>query len=56
LRKIVINAAHLAEDLVAHLGDGRALGVSLAWSIEPEALEAAGGIATALPLLPPGPR
>ena len=32
-----------------------ALGVSLAWSIEPEALEAAGGIATALPLLPPGP-
>ncbi len=55
LRKIVINAAHLAEDLVARLGDGRALGVSLAWSIEPEALEAAGGIATALPLLPPGP-
>jgi len=55
LRNIVINAAHLAEDLVARLGDGRTLGVSLAWSIEPEALEAAGGIATALPLLPPGP-
>lgn len=55
LRRIVINAAHLAGDLVARLGDGRALGVSLAWSIEPEALEAAGGIATALPLLPPGP-
>ena len=55
LRRIVINAAHLAGDLVARLGDGRALGVSLAWSIEPEALETAGGIATALPLLPPGP-
>jgi MurNAc alpha-1-phosphate uridylyltransferase len=55
LRRIVINAAHLADDLVARLGDGRALGVSLAWSIEPEALETAGGIATALPLLPPGP-
>ena len=55
LRRIVINAAHLADDLVARLGDGRALGVSVAWSIEPEALETAGGITTALPLLPPGP-
>jgi len=55
LREIVINAAHLADDLVARLGDGGALGVSLAWSLEPEALETAGGIATALPLLPPGP-
>ena len=54
--RIVINAAHLADALVARLGDGRALGVSIAWSIEqPEALETAGGIATALPLLPPGP-
>src|SRR5438552_16340933 len=52
VRRIVINAAHLAGELVARLGDGRALGVSLVWSIEPEALEAAGGIATALPLLP----
>jgi N-acetyl-alpha-D-muramate 1-phosphate uridylyltransferase len=54
--RIVINAAHLADALVARLGDGRALGVSIAWSIEsPEALETAGGIATALPLLPTGP-
>lgn len=52
---IVINAAHLADKLVAALGDGRALGVRIAWSIEPEPLEAAGGIATALPLLPRGP-
>jgi len=55
LREIVINAAHLADALVARLGDGRALGVSIAWSLEPEALETAGGIATALPLLPRGP-
>jgi MurNAc alpha-1-phosphate uridylyltransferase len=55
LTRIVINAAHLAGELVARLGDGRALGVSIAWSIEPEALETAGGIATALPQLPPGP-
>lgn len=54
-RDIVINAAHLAGQLVAALGDGGALGVTLRWSLEPEALEAAGGIATALPLLPAGP-
>ena len=52
---IVINAAHLADKLVSELGDGAAFGVRLAWSIEPEPLEAAGGIATALPLLPSGP-
>ncbi len=55
LRDIVINAAHLAGRLVAELGDGAAFGVKLRWSLEPEPLEAAGGIATALPLLPPGP-
>jgi len=55
LRDIVINVAHLADRFVARLGDGRALGVRLSWSIEPAALETAGGIATALPLLPAGP-
>jgi MurNAc alpha-1-phosphate uridylyltransferase len=54
-RAIVINAAHLADRLVAALGDGAALGVRIRWSIEPEALETAGGIATAAPLLPAGP-
>jgi MurNAc alpha-1-phosphate uridylyltransferase len=54
-RDIVINAAHLAERLVAAVGDGAAFGATLRWSLEPNALEAAGGIATALPLLPPGP-
>jgi MurNAc alpha-1-phosphate uridylyltransferase len=55
LTEIVINAAHLAPQLVAALGDGGAFGVRIRWSIEPEPLEAAGGIVTALPLLPPGP-
>jgi MurNAc alpha-1-phosphate uridylyltransferase len=54
-RDIVINAAHLAPRLVDALGDGRSLGVRIAWSIEPEPLETAGGIATASPLLPAGP-
>jgi len=54
-RDIVVNASHLADRLVAALHDGAAFGVTLRWSIEPEPLEAAGGIATALPLLPRGP-
>jgi N-acetyl-alpha-D-muramate 1-phosphate uridylyltransferase len=54
-RNIVVNAAHLADRMVAALGDGSAWGVALHWSLEPEALETAGGIATASPLLPPGP-
>ena len=52
---LVINASHRAEQLVAAVGDGSAFGVAVRWSIEPEPLEAGGGIATALPLLPRGP-
>jgi len=55
LRDIVVNAAHRADRLVAALGDGAAFGVRLAWSVEPEPLDAAGGIATASGLLPDGP-
>jgi MurNAc alpha-1-phosphate uridylyltransferase len=54
-RDIVVNAAHLADQLVEFLGDGHNYGVRLHWSREPEPLEVAGGIATALPLLPAGP-
>jgi MurNAc alpha-1-phosphate uridylyltransferase len=52
---LVINAAHGADALMAALGDGARLGVRIRWSREPEPLETAGGIATASPLLPPGP-
>jgi MurNAc alpha-1-phosphate uridylyltransferase len=54
-RNLVINAAHLASHLVAALGDGTAHGVDIRWSVEAEPLETAGGIATAMPLLPEGP-
>ncbi len=54
-RDIVVNVSHLADRVVAALGDGAALGVTLRWSVEVEPLEVAGGIATALPLLPRGP-
>jgi MurNAc alpha-1-phosphate uridylyltransferase len=54
-RDIVVNVAHGAQQFVAALGDGAAYGVTLSWSVEPEPLEVAGGIATALPLLPAGP-
>jgi len=54
-RDIAINASHLAQKLVDALGDGRHLGVTLHWSIEPEPLETLGGIATARPMLADGP-
>jgi len=54
-RNLVINAAHLAPQLMAALADGAAFGVRIAWSLEPEPLETAGGIATAMPWLPEGP-
>ncbi|SBT05383.1 Nucleotidyl transferase [Candidatus Accumulibacter aalborgensis] len=50
--EVVINHAHLGEQIVATLGDGRAFGLNIAYSPEPAgALETAGGIAAALPLL-----
>ncbi|WP_150612225.1 N-acetylmuramate alpha-1-phosphate uridylyltransferase MurU [Pandoraea terrigena] len=48
---IVINHAWLGEQIEATLGDGSAFGVRLAYSAEGEALETAGGIAHARPLL-----
>ena len=55
LTDIVVNAAHLAAELAAALGDGRGFGARIELSREPAPLEVAGGIATALPLLPAGP-
>jgi MurNAc alpha-1-phosphate uridylyltransferase len=55
-RKVVVNLAHLGEKIRAALGDGRAFGLSIAYSPEPPgALDTAGGIARALPLLNDAP-
>ena len=51
-RDVVINHAHLGEQIESALGDGRQFGLNIAYSPEPPgALETAGGIARALPLL-----
>jgi MurNAc alpha-1-phosphate uridylyltransferase len=51
-RDVVINHAHLGDQIEALLDDGSAWGMAIRYSVEPPgALEAAGGIRTALPLL-----
>lgn len=51
-RDIVINHAHLGAQIEAALGDGARWGLRIQYSPEPPgALETAGGIASALPLL-----
>jgi N-acetyl-alpha-D-muramate 1-phosphate uridylyltransferase len=54
-RKLVINHAHLGTQIETALGNGSRFGVSIAYSPEGEALETAGGIANALPLLGKAP-
>jgi N-acetyl-alpha-D-muramate 1-phosphate uridylyltransferase len=53
--ELVINHAWLGHKLVEALGDGSAFGVSIHWSAEESALETAGGIVQAQPLLGPAP-
>jgi MurNAc alpha-1-phosphate uridylyltransferase len=53
--EVVINHAWLGEKIVAALGDGSAYGVRISYSAEGTALETAGGIARALPLLTAAP-
>jgi MurNAc alpha-1-phosphate uridylyltransferase len=48
---IVINHAHLGQQIEDALGNGADLGVAIGYSREISALETAGGIATALPLI-----
>ncbi len=59
IRDLVINLAHLGKQIVTTLGDGVALGVHIEYSWETTgettALETAGGIAWALPLLGDAP-
>lgn len=52
---IVINHAHLGQMIEAALGDGHDFGVRIDYSPEAQALETAGGIRQALPLLGNGP-
>ena len=55
IKDIVINHAHLGEQLVSRLGDGSDWGLSITWSPEPVgALETAGGICQALQHLDDG--
>jgi len=51
---IVVNVAHLGEQIEAMLGNGVRVGAKLHYSREAAPLEVAGGIATALPLLGDG--
>jgi MurNAc alpha-1-phosphate uridylyltransferase len=56
VREVVINLSYRGAQIREQLGDGRRLGVSIAYSDEGEPpLETAGGIVQALPLLGPAP-
>jgi MurNAc alpha-1-phosphate uridylyltransferase len=49
--ELVVNHSHLGAMIEAALGDGRRFGAAIRYSHEPRALETAGGIVQALPLL-----
>jgi len=51
ITELVINHAHLGAQIEAALGDGNQFGAQIRYSPETHALETAGGIANALPLL-----
>ncbi|MDX8385650.1 MAG: nucleotidyltransferase family protein [Gallionella sp.] len=52
---LIINHAHLGKQIESSLGDGSQFGVNIQYSNEGTALETAGGIAFALPLLGDAP-
>jgi MurNAc alpha-1-phosphate uridylyltransferase len=53
IQKVVVNHAWLGEKIEASLGDGHQFGLNIQYSPEGTALETAGGIGKALPLLCP---
>lgn len=55
ITRVVINHAHLGEQIEAALGDGARFGLAIRYSPEGRALETGGGIFRALPLLGDGP-
>ena len=50
-RELVVNHSHLGHMIEAALGDGSRFGAAIRYSHEPRALETAGGVVQALPLL-----
>ncbi|MFN2348685.1 MAG: N-acetylmuramate alpha-1-phosphate uridylyltransferase MurU [Thioalkalivibrio sp.] len=54
-REVVINLAHLGDQIRTRLGDGAAYGLHISYSLEEQALETGGGIRRALPLLGDAP-
>jgi len=54
-KEVVINHAHLGQQIEDNLGDGSRWGLAIAYSPESTALETAGGIANALNLLGDSP-
>jgi MurNAc alpha-1-phosphate uridylyltransferase len=55
IHDIVVNVSHLAQSLYEALGQGKPWGANIQYSNETTALETAGGIAWALPLLDENP-
>lgn len=55
VQDVVVNHAHLGAQIEDALGDGAAFGLRIRYSPEAEALETAGGIAQALPMLGAAP-
>lgn len=54
-KEVVINHAHLGQQIEEMLGDGSQWGITIRYSPEPSALETAGGIVNALSLLGDAP-
>ncbi len=55
ITELVINHAHLGDQIEAFVGDGSRYGASILYSVEAQALETGGGIFNALPLLGDAP-
>lgn len=51
IRELIINQAHLGDQIEAFLGDGARYGACIQYSLEEAALETGGGIFRALPVL-----
>lgn len=54
IRDIIINLHHLGAEVENHLGDGRALGLNIRYSREPELLDTGGGLLKAQEFLRDG--